>query len=216
VPREGDVSELILKRENMNQKRNPNHPKKGDKTKASPIKDLSYVKAIIKNLAIKRRDRLLFIIGTNTWLKIGVLLELKVRDVKDLEIGDTYIFQESKEENGKSLVINLKIYKTLKKYFKEEKPKDEDFLFKSRKGEGPLERETVNGLIKEWTEGARLEGHYGCESLRKTFGYHQRMEYGVGLDVLCEKFNYSRPATLSKFLEIPEGKPVSILKNTIE
>ena len=117
----------------MNQKRNPNHPKKGDKTKASPIKDLSYVKAIIKNLAIKRRDRLLFIIGTNTWLKIGVLLELKVRDVKDLEIGDTYIFQESKEENGKSLVINLKIYKTLKKYFKEKSLRMRTFYLKAAK-----------------------------------------------------------------------------------
>jgi hypothetical protein len=207
---------LALKREHMNKKRNPNHPKKGDKTKASPIKDIAQVRTIISNLAGKRRDRLLFIIGTNTWLKMGVLLKLKVCDVKSLKTGDAHFFQESEEKNGESLVINRKICNVLKSYFKDNETEDDDFLFKSRKrGGDSLTTGYVNDLIKKWTKAAGLKGNYGCESLRKTFGYHQRMEYGVGLDVLCEKFNYPRPAPLSKFLEIPEGEPVSILKNTI-
>ena len=37
--------------------------------------------------------------------------------------------------------------------------------------------------MKKWTSAINLEGNFGCHTLRKTFGYIQRTEFGVGFDV---------------------------------
>jgi integrase len=60
---------------------NANHPKKGSTTKVEPIRRLEDIKAIKKLLADKPRDLLLFTMGVNNGLRIGDLLQLRVKDV---------------------------------------------------------------------------------------------------------------------------------------
>src|SRR6056297_1958302 len=49
---------------------------------------------------------------------------------------------------------------------------------------------------------------YLFHSQRKTFGYIQRMHYGVGFELLCKRFNHSSPAVTMRYLGI-EDKEVN-------
>ncbi|MBW2365953.1 MAG: tyrosine-type recombinase/integrase [Deltaproteobacteria bacterium] len=65
------------------------------------------------------------------------------------------------------------------------------WLFSSRKGDKPLSVPTLNNLVKKWCRAINLRGNYGSHTLRKTFGYHQRVRFGVGLPELMVAFNHS-------------------------
>ena len=94
-------------------------------------------------------------------------------------------------EIGKENVLMLTkgVYVTLQKYLSENQFVDDDYLFKSRKGENsPLSVSSANWMMKEWTFG--MKGNFGTHSLRKTFGYMQRTKFGVSFEVLCRRFNY--------------------------
>ena len=66
--------------------KNPNHPKKGDRVRVDPIRRFEDVQTIKKMLGRSPRDLLLFTIGVNNGLRVGDLLNLKVKDVKPEEL----------------------------------------------------------------------------------------------------------------------------------
>jgi integrase len=127
-----------------------NHPKKGARIKVDPIRSINDVKAISKYLADKPRDRLLFIMGVNNGLRCGDLLKLKVNQIKDLKPGEYLEIKESKTGKENILVINKTVYKVIRNYLEKLKPQDEEYLFKSRKGDrgqGPLICKVISGPI---------------------------------------------------------------------
>jgi len=201
----------MQKDQNTNQVTRP----KQRPSRADPIRSSKEVRSIIPLLKDNPRDRLLFVMGVNSWVPIENLLELKVKDVRHLKKGDIYDFATSDSTKPIYLEINKPIYDELRAYLKHSKTNDEDYLFASRKGRKPLVKATVRRLIQKWTEKAGLQGEYGCQSLCKTFGYIQRMEYGVGFDVLSERYNHSQPSHTARFLGIPKNQPVSIIKNKV-
>jgi integrase len=92
---------------------------------------------------------------------------------------------------------------------------DEDPLFPSRKSKKPLAIMSVNALIKKWTRAINIKGNFGAHSLRKTFGYIQRTQHGVGFEVLARRFNHSSPATTMRYLGIADKEVNGILLNEI-
>lgn len=47
----------------------------------------------------------------------------------------------------------------------------------------------VNQLVTKWAENhAKLKGAFGAHTLRKTWGYHKRMQ-GVSWEVICKRLN---------------------------
>jgi len=196
--------------------RNPNHPKKGDNISVQPIRDLKDIESIKKLLSKTQRDLLLFTIGINNGLRCGDLLRLKVGDVKHLKVNDTLTIREQKTGKQNVLMVNKTTFKILKDYLTETKPNDDDYLFKSRKGENEsLSVEYVNSLVKTWTRSINLKGNYGTHSLRKTFGYIQRKKYGVSWEVLCKRFNHSSPSVTMRYLGIEDKEVNGILMNEI-
>ena len=112
--------------------------------------------------------------------------------------------------------INKSCYKLLKQYLEEFQPDDNDYIFKSRKGDNkPLSVPTVNGKIKEWCKTINLKGNYGTHSLRKTFGYIQRVKFNVGVEVLCKRFSHSSPSITMKYIGVESKEIVGILMNEI-
>ena len=77
----------------------------------------------------------------------------------------------------------------------------------------PITKSYVNQKIKEWTRGIR--GNYGTHSMRKTFGYIQRMHFGVGFEVLCKRFGHSNPSVTMRYLGIEDKEVSGILLNEI-
>ncbi len=105
--------------------------------------------------------------------------------------------------------------RTLSRYLQSVKPADDDYLFKSRKGDRPLTIQAVNSLVKKWTREAKIDGNYGAHSLRKTFGFVQRKEFSVGFEVLAKRFNHSSPSVTMRYLGIHDMEVKSILNNEI-
>ena len=138
-----------MKEKNENQliSNNPNHPKKGSSTIVDPIRDEKNIKAIRKILSDNPRNHLLFVMGINNGLRTGDLLKLKVEDVRTLKEGDNINIKEGKTGKQNILVINKTIHKVLSQYLNECKPDDNDYLFKSRKGDKPITIQTVNAYV---------------------------------------------------------------------
>jgi integrase len=111
------------------------------------------------------------------------------------------------------LVINKTVHKALNQYLTECKQDDDDYLFKSKKGNKPISIQTVNAYLKQWTSAINLKGNYGAHSLRKTWAYFQRKVFGVGFEVLCKRYNHASPAVTMRYLGISDKEVQNILTN---
>jgi integrase len=199
----------------MKEPKNPNHPKKGSRITVEPIRRIKDIQLVSKLLSDNPRNHLLFLMGINNGLRTGDLLKLRVKQIRHLKLGDTLTIIESKTGKENFLAVNKTVYKALIRYLRSVKPDDDDFVFKSRKSDGPLTIQAVNSLVKRWTREAKIKGNFGAHSLRKTFGYVQRKEYGVGFEVLAKRFNHSSPTITMRYLGIQDKEVKNILNNEI-
>jgi integrase len=137
-----------------------------------------------------------------------------VGDVIDLEPGETLRIKEKKTGKPNVLMINGEVHQTLQKFLEATNPEDDDPLFRSKKGDKAISVPYASQLIKSWCQG--LRGNYGSHTLRKTFGYIQRTEFGVGFDILCKRFGHSSPAITLRYLGIQDDEVNGILLNEIK
>jgi integrase len=193
-----------------------NQPAKGSRITVDPIRQIEDIRAISKLLEGSPRDRLLFVMGVNNGIRTGDLLKLKVKDVEHLKAGNYITIKEGKTKKDNIIVVNKTVYKALKNYLDKVQPNDEDYLFASRKGNKPLQTKSINRLIKSWTKAINLRGNYGAHTLRKTWGYIQRIKHGVGFEIICKRFNHSNPAVTMRYLGIQDKEVHEILMNEID
>jgi len=195
---------------------NLNRPAPGTMIDIQSIKLKKDIEAIKQLLSDKPRDFLLFVMGINNGIRASDLLKIKVGDVVHLKSGQALKIREKKTKKMNILVINKPVYKALQNYLVKLEPTDDDFLFRSRKGENkPLTVMSLNNLIKTWTKAINLKGNYGTHSLRKTWGYHQRVTHGIGFEVIAERFMHSSPKTTMRYLGIDKEEVHGILMNEI-
>jgi integrase len=199
----------------MEKPKNLNHPAKGSTIAVSPIRNMHDVKSIRKLLADNPRNLLLFVMGINNGLRVGDLLKLAVCQVNGLKVGGTLTIREGKTKKQNILVVNKGVHKALQNYLIAVKPEDDNYLFESRKGDKPLTIQSVNRLIKTWARAINLKGNYGAHTLRKTWGYHQRITFHVGFEILAKRFNHSSPAITMRYLGIEDKEVHSTLMNEI-
>jgi integrase len=199
----------------MPKSKNPNHPKKGDRIAVDPIRKTKDIKSISKLIQDNPRDHLLFLMGVNNGLRTCDLIRLKVGQVRNLKIGDTLSIKESKTGKENILVINKTVFKALKHYLEAAQPNDEDYLFPSRKGDSHLQSQAVSKMVKKWTKAINLKGNYGAHTLRKTWGFIQRTQFGVGFEIICKRYNHSSPSITMRYLGIQDKEVHGILMNEI-
>lgn len=196
--------------------RNDNHPPKGSSITVEPIRSLEAISAIKEMLHDKPRDLLLFVIATNNGIRCGDLLRLKVGDLRGKHVDDTIAVKESKTGKTNVLAVNDSVHSALTRFLASGSLCDDEYLFRSQKGDNrPLTIQSVNRMVKAWCRKVGLDGNYGAHTLRKTFGYVQRVHFGVGFEVLCKRFNHASPAVTMRYLGISDTEVVSILKNSI-
>ena len=196
--------------------KNENRPVKGSHTTVDPIRDIEDVRNIKKALKKKKnkRDYLLFVMGINNGLRIGDLLSIKVGDVAGLKVGETFGIREQKTKKPNLVMVNQDVYDAIQMYLTDDITEEDkvEYLFKSRKG-GVIKREAVAKMIKGWTAG--MKGKYSTHSLRKTWGYHQRINFGTGIEIIMERFNHSTPAVTKRYLGIENKEVVAVLHNCV-
>jgi integrase len=166
-----------------------NHPKKGSTIKVEPIRELKDIQTIKKLLADKPRDFALFVLGINTNLRASDLLSLTAGQVRGLKPGDDLELKEKKTGKLRRLTLNQACISVLQALLASRPYQDEDTLFVGQRG--PLTVSYLNRLVKAWARLVNLTGNYGSHSLRKTWGYHQRVSFGTDIPTLMVCFNHS-------------------------
>jgi integrase len=189
--------------------------KKGTKITSEPIRKKKDIKAITRLLKSRPRDYLLWTLGINNGLRANDLVRLKYSQVADLKPGAVVKIIESKTGKENILVINKSVHRALQFYVQGIKPEPEDYLFKSRKGSGHISSQTVGRMVQSWAEAINLKGQYGAHTLRKTFGYQQRVAFGAGYEILCKRFYHSSPAITMRYLGIEDREVCDLLMNEI-
>ncbi len=192
---------------------------KGRSLKVAPIRDPEDVATIRQQLLDqgKLREALIFCMGTNNGLRSSDLLDLRVGDVRTLDVGIQKHLREKKTGRTTFFVLNPLCFRILKEYL-EQNPEfqDKDFLFPSRKGHGRLRTRSLNRMVKEWCEDAGLNREaYGSQTLRKTFGYIQRTKYGSSWKILCQRFGHTNPETTKEYLGLADEEVTEMLMKEI-
>jgi integrase len=189
--------------------------KKGSKITAEPVRKQKNIKAISRLLKSNPRNHLLWIAGINNGLRANDLVKLKYSQVEGKKAGAVIKIVESKTGKDNVLVINKSVHKALQIYVKEINPAPEDYLFKSRKGNNHISSQSVGKMIRSWAEAINLKGQYGCHTLRKSFGYHQRIYHGAGFEILCKRYNHSSPVVTMRYLGIESKEITEMLMNVV-
>ena len=185
--------------------KNPNHPKKGSIIRVNPIRKKEHIQAIKALLKNQPRNLALFTFGINTALRASDILQIKVDQVEGLKIGESFVIREKKTKKVRRVFLNKATHQAIKKYLKvRPKTGPNAPLFLSRIGkEKAITVSYLNNLVKLWGKEVGVRDNLGSHSLRKSFGYHQRLA-GTSLPILLVAFNHSNQQQTLSYLGIEE------------
>ena len=100
--------------------------------------------------------------------------------------------KEKKTHKPRRINLNRVCIEAIQNLLRSQEYTDDDFLFLSnRKNKKALTVSSLSTLVKKWCKDINLKGNYASHSLRKTWGYHQRVTFGVGIPELMVCFNHS-------------------------
>ena len=187
---------------------NRNHPKKGSIIKVEPIRRREDRRHIEVFLAGRPRDLALFVTGTNTNVRASDLVRLAVGHVRGVRAGDELVLREKKTRKVRRIVVNAKVVGALQAWLAVHPWRESEGapLFPNRRTGNALTVPAVSTLVKGWCRAAGLAGNYASHSLRKSFGYAQRVEHGVGVAVLMTLFGHSSERQTLSYLGVDDGE----------
>lgn len=169
------------------------------------------------------RNKMLFVIGINLGIRASDLCCLKYSFFMndDGTFKEFYSLQPKKtKKTGKfvKLYFNQTVKKAISDYLTEYPMNDlEEYLFKSRKGDGHITEVSLGRIIKDSAAEVGIERNICSHSLRKTFGYfvyHNAEDKNNALIILQTIFNHSSPAITSKYIGLTDNE-ISDVFNTL-
>lgn len=171
----------------------------------------------IRNILIEQsyRNYMLFQFPIHIGMRIGDILELQAKDVKNKE----YIYvTEMKTRNRKRnkrnrFTIPKAIRKELLDYIECEQLEAEDYLFYTSNRYCPhLSRRQAYNIINAAARKAGVTSPVGCHTLRKTFGYwHYKQFHDVAM--LQKIFNHTTPEETLIYIGVTDEQISSTLNN---
>jgi len=179
---------------------NPNHPRKGSSIKVSPVKDRDALARIKENLRNHPRDLCFFIFGINTAFRACELLSLRVSHVRNLKVGDDFEIKLSKTKSYRRVTVNHAVVNAVSAYLSNSGLGADDWLFPSDRTGEPLEVSTVSTYVKTWCQNAGLQGNYASHTLRKTWGYWQRVANDTPIPLLMAAYGHSNQRQTLQYL----------------
>ncbi|WP_434284610.1 tyrosine-type recombinase/integrase [Clostridium botulinum] len=172
-----------------------------------PIKDKKKIDALLTYLKGKNdRDYLLCKFQLNTGLRISDVVNVKVSDIltPNINFKDYFILKEKKTGKEKKIKLNDTLKKSLKAYVKQNDFKQNDYIFKSRKGpNNHISPTQAYRILKAAAENLNIE-NFGTHSLRKSWGYwtYKASKYNIGL--IMDTFNHSSEKITLKYIGITQ------------
>jgi len=197
----------------MKKGENKNHPKKGSRIKVEPIRDVKDIRAIKKLLDGNPMYSALFTLGINTNLRASDLLRITAGQVRGLKPMAEIELKEKKTGKTRRITLNKACVEAVTRLLASRNFDDDTPIFQGERG--TLTVPSVNRLVKSWCKAINLKGNYGAHTLRKTFGYQQRVRFGVGLPELMVCFNHSTQRQTLDYLCIQPEEVRSVYANEI-
>lgn len=161
-----------------------------------PIRNKRDIERMKKALG-NPRDRLLFIFGINSSLRISDILKLTVGDVRGK---DVLTLREKKTGKAKKFPLNQSIVAAVKTLVPANSSAESP-LFPSRKGGKTISRVQAYRILNEAARRAGIDCEIGTHTLRKTFAYHV-YKAGADLSVLQSVLNHSSQRETLKYIGI--------------
>jgi len=146
--------------------------RKKKKLSSLPIRHKEDIDRLRNMLQGKPRDLLMFDLATQTGLRLKDLVAIKVEDLISYRIGERIPLQFYENDSIPSVLMTERLFRSLHAYLAAANPGMDDYLFKSRKGKGPLTKTSVSRLVQHWYALAGLKGLSGWSSLRRTWKLH--------------------------------------------
>lgn len=172
----------------------------GNQQKVYPIKEkevLEDVRAYFESRSA--RDYFLFVLGINIGVRVGDLLKLQVKDVKD----QVYLsIREEKTGKVKRFRINPMLRQLIDEYIAEKEP--QDYLFPSKKTKEPISRVQAYRIMREAGVALGIES-VGTHTLRKSFGFHLYQKT-KDIALLQEIFNHSSERVTKIYIGIAQDE----------
>ena len=197
----------------MKKGQNYNRPETGSHVRVEPIKNPKDVDTIKKLLWDKPRNYALFTIGINTNLRGSDLLSIKAGQVRGLKPMDEITLIEKKTGKHRRINLNKSCIDAAQRLLATRSFHDDDYLFTGQRGR--LTVPYLHSLVKRWCKSINLQGNYGSHTLRKTWGYFQRVHFGAGLPELMEAFNHATQRQTLTYLCIQPEEIKKIYSNEI-
>ena len=198
----------------MNKGQNSNHPPLGAIIKVGPIRKIADIRKIKLLLSANPRNLCLFVMGINTNLRASDLCRITVDMVRD---NDELVLREKKTGKERRVTMNKAVRKAVKDLLRSPAltalTTDASPLFMGRRG--ALTTISVNALVKAWCRQIGLKGNFGSHTLRKTWGYHQRVTFGVGIPELMVCFNHSNQRQTLDYLCVQPEEIKKVYENQL-
>ena len=178
-----------------------------------PIRDKTKIEAMKRYLKGKNlRDFLLFVFGINSGLRVSDLLQLQLTNVFDHKgkPKDRLELKEQKTGKLKEFPLSPTVRKALEEYISttatiNTTAEQEQWLFPSRKGAGPLDRRQAWRIISEAAHAVGIPGRIGTHTLRKTFGYWA-FKQGADITRIQKLLNHSSPGITLAYIGITKDE----------
>lgn len=172
----------------------------GNQQKVFPIKEKSELEDIRAYLESRsKRDYFLFVLGINIGVRVGDLLKLQVKDVRD----QVYLsIREEKTGKTKRFRINPMLRTIIDDYI--EGKELQDYLFPSKKTKEPISRVQAYRIMRSAGEALGIES-VGTHTLRKSFGFHLYQKT-KDIALLQEIFNHSSERVTKVYIGIAQDE----------
>lgn len=165
-----------------------------------PIKQKKQIQNLMDVYPLESKNRLLLEFGLRTGLRISDILNLKVSDVHKQEF---VWIQEKKTKKKKMLYLHPQLRQSIKKYVKNEKLKDDAYLFYSEKNhKQAIQRMQAHRIIAHAGDMVGIKP-LSAHSLRKTFGYWSYKQ-GIDISLLQTIFQHSSQAVTLRYIGITQ------------
>ena len=161
------------------------------------------------------RNKMLFLIGINLGIRASDLCSLRYSFFYNGngEFKEHYSLQPKKTKKTKKFVklyFNQVVKKAITEYVEKYPFEDmNEYLFKSRKGDGHITEISLGRIIKDASEEVGIERNINSHSLRKTFGrfiWHNAVDKHKALITLQTIFNHSSPTVTSKYIGLTDNE----------
>lgn len=187
---------------------------------SEPIKNIEDINRISAYLITNNRyrDNMLFIVGINFGLRVSDLVKLRFAHLIDENnnFRRTFPILEKKTRNTRKnrknryITINDAVMDAVVLYLQHNPSNLDDYMFKSESNHGcnsgkPLDRKSVDRILKGIAEDLNINAKIATHSLRKTFGYHQMVMSGNDprkLLLLQKMFGHSTSAQTLDYIGI--------------